>query len=144
MGACHRASATIPHMTNERNADEQAILRVEAAYDSAWRSGDVDALLLCFAPDAVIVSPPGDVANGLAEIETMFRQLFAGDAAGSNHSSEIVRITFVTDDVALVDGVATVQGFRDLGTPDAQPLVHRFSDVLVKQGDAWAINQVRA
>lgn len=131
-------------MTNDRTADEQAIRRVEAAYDLAWRFGDVDALLRCFSQDAVVVSPRGEIASGRPEIETMFRHLFAGDAAGSSHASEIVRITFVTDDVAVVDGEATVQGLREPGILVPQPFVHRFSDILVKRGKAWAISQVRA
>jgi len=39
-----------------RSVDEAAVRAVEAAYDAAWRRGDIDALTGCFAPDA----PPCD------------------------------------------------------------------------------------
>lgn len=39
------------------------VVAVEGAYDRAWGSGDLDALLGCLTEDVVLVSPRGDVAR---------------------------------------------------------------------------------
>ena len=51
---------------------------------------------------------------------------------------------FVSDDVALADGEAVIEGLRGPDGGVMPPLVHRFTDVLVRQDGSWRIAQVRA
>lgn len=124
-------------------ADEQAVRASEAAYDAAWRAGDIQGLLACLTEDAVLVSPRGDVARGLAEIERELGGLLRGPARGSAHTSRIIRVEFVTDDVAVVDGEATVHLAGEEESTGI-PLVHRFTDVLVRRSGTWAVAHIRA
>ena len=120
-------------------ADSAAIRAVEMAYDQAWAAGDVQALVRCLRHDAVVVSPRGEVATGTDEIRALLGAFLGGEAAGSSHESELERITFVRDDVAVVDGRVLVRG-STLGAA----VEHRFTDVLVRDGGRWSISQVRA
>jgi uncharacterized protein (TIGR02246 family) len=132
--------AAAPESNKER--DEAHVLHVEERYDRAWREGDVDALVGCFTENAVLMNPRGEVARGRDEIRRALGEFLAGPAKGSKHSSEVVRLEFITDDVAIVDGEATVE---DVALDDERSTVrHRFTDVLVRQGETWLIAHVRA
>jgi uncharacterized protein (TIGR02246 family) len=119
---------------------EELVRGVEDAYDRAWCAGDLEALLACFDPAAVLVNPRGQVAVGLDDIRAALGGFLGGEARGSEHRSTLERVTFVRDDVAVVDGRAVVS---IPGT--GAPLVHRFTDVLVTDGTGrWVIAAVRA
>ncbi len=51
---------------------------------------------------------------------------------------------FVTDDVALADGEAVIEGLKAPDGGALPPIVHRFTDVLVRGGGGWRIAQIRA
>ncbi len=117
----------------------ELVRAVEAAYDAAWTRGDVAGVLACLTDDAVVVDPRGEVARGRPQVEAMLASFLGGEAAGSSHHSEVVRVELVTDDVALVDGVATLAG------AGGEPYVHRYTDVLRRGTDGtWRIAHVRA
>lgn len=123
----------------DRDRVVRQVRAVEATYDAAWTRGDVDGVLECLTDDAVVVTPRGEVARGRAEVEAMLSTFLGGEARGTSHHSEVVRVELVTEDVALVDGVAT------LGGTGETPYVHRYSDVLRRDaGGIWRIAHVRA
>lgn len=128
----------------DRTRDEQAIRAVEAAYDAAWDAGDLDALIAGFGTDTVVVDPFGGLTAGRGEVVRSLEALFAGGARGSTHRSRIDGVRCVTDDVAVVDGEATLDGLPDSVTGRAGPISHRFTDILVRQGGTWRIAQVPA
>jgi uncharacterized protein (TIGR02246 family) len=125
-----------------KRLNEESILRVESAYDYAWQVGDVEGIVACLTKDAVLVSPRGEVASGHQEVRNLLSEFLSGAAKGSTHTGSIIRIIFVTDDVAIVDGEAQIEGgeFADFSTLAN----HRFTDVLVRSGDSWLIAQIRA
>jgi uncharacterized protein (TIGR02246 family) len=124
-------------------AEETAVREVEAAYDRAWRAGDVDGLLTCLRADAVLVNPRGEVARGHDEIGAALGHFLDTEARGSSHHSVGTRVSFVTDDVALVDGEAQVSGLRD-DAGGSSTIRHSFVDVLVRTDGTWAIAHIRA
>jgi uncharacterized protein (TIGR02246 family) len=117
--------------------DDAAIRAIEEAYDAAWSRGDAAALVSSFAPDAVVVNPRGQVADGKAAFEQIMAGLFASAFRGSTHTGRITRIRYPTDDVAIVDGEATLRG------PELA-VVHPFTDLLVRRDGRWWICDVRA
>lgn len=119
-------------------ADIDAVRAVEAAYDAAWTSGDLVSLLRCFADDAVLVNPRGEVAVWLEQIRERLGAFLQGEAKGSRHASRITRISFVTADVAVVDGEAHLQGGAEWS------MVHRYTDVVVRRDGRWLLAHVRA
>jgi len=122
---------------------EEAIRALEAAYDDAWNRGDVAALIACFTDDALIVDPRGGVTRGRADIRRLLSPMVgAGDGDSSTHKSEIVRIEFVSPEVALVDGRAHIKGLPE--EQNAKGLVHRFTDVVAWREGRWKIAHIRA
>ncbi len=126
---------------SNRQIDEDLIRKREAFYDNAWHQSDIEGLLACFKEDALIISPRNDVASGKDEIRKLFSDFLAGDAKSTKHTSRISRINFITDDVAIVDGDAFIEGSENLSTSDMH---HRFSDILVRYEKDWFIAQIRA
>lgn len=124
-----------------RQLDEELIRKTEASYDQAWRHGDIEGLLICFKDDALIISPRNDVAFGKDQIRKLFSDFLAGEGKSTKHTSSISRVNFVTDDVAVVDGEAFIDGADNL---TAAVTHHRFTDILVRSGEVWLISQIRA
>lgn len=122
--------------------NEESVLRVEAEYDQAWQAGDVEGVVACLKKDAVVITPRGDVACGHQEIRNLFGEFLGGPAKGSTHTSRIIRVNFVTDDVAVLDGEALIEGGEFAA---ASSLAHHmFTDILVRSGGVWLIAQIRA
>lgn len=132
-----------PGERNMREQDEAAVRAVEQAYDAAWNASDVDALVALLTPDAVIVTPYGNVARGRAEIQRLLQQFLAGPGRGSHHTSLVWGVGFVTDDVAVVDAEARIEGLNEPGAARSS-FVHKFTDILVREDRAWRIAHVRA
>jgi uncharacterized protein (TIGR02246 family) len=125
-----------------KHRNEELVLKVESAYDYAWQVGDVERIVACLTKDAILISPRGEVACGHQEIRKLLGDFLGGPAKGSTHTGHIIRIIFVTDDVAIVDGEALIEGGK---FADFSSLAHhRFTDVLVSSGDVWLIAQIRA
>lgn len=141
MVARQYADTPTPH---ERPSDETSIRALEAAYDAAWQDGNVEALLECFTEDAVVVNPRGQIARGRAEIVRMLQAFLKGPAKGSKHMSGVLRVEFITEDVAIVDGQAVLDDLSPTDPSSPSSLTHAFTDVVVRRNDAWAIAHVRA
>jgi uncharacterized protein (TIGR02246 family) len=124
-----------------RQLDEELIRKTEAAYDHAWQQGDIEGIMVCFMEDALLISPRGDVAFGAEQIRNLISDFLGSQAKNTKHTSRISRISFVTDDVAVVDGDAFIEGAENLSTTLVH---HRFTDILVRSGDGWIIAHIRA
>lgn len=122
-------------------SEEQDVIAVELAYDQAWTAGDLTRLRGLFTSDAVIITPNGDVLTGIAEIEEGLRSVMA-QPARKVHASTIDAVHFVTADVAIVDGHAVLDAAA--GAESEARLLHRFTDILVRQDGVWRIAHVRA
>lgn len=123
--------------------EERDVRALERAYDEAWTSGDLARLLSFFVPEAVIVTPYGDVLKGISDIEEGLRAVMSQPSRGT-HTSTINAVRFVTADVAIVDGRAVLDTDAGQATEENHPLLHSFSDVVVKRDGAWRIAHVRA
>jgi uncharacterized protein (TIGR02246 family) len=122
--------------------DEATIREIGEAYDEAWNRGDVPALVAFFTRDAIIIDPRGDVTTGKVEFENVITQLFRGPFQDSLHKTSIIRIHFPKRDVAVVDGEATLTVLKQL--QGSRELTHRYTDVMIKEGDQWLISDTRA
>jgi uncharacterized protein (TIGR02246 family) len=117
---------------------DAAIRDLEQAYDAAWQAHDLDALLACFLPEALIVNPYGEAAEGHEQILLELARVLDDPASPGTHVSDITRVVLLTDEVALVDGEARLKGRGEAA------FSHRFTDVLVRRGSRWFVAQTRA
>ena len=127
-------------MADMSHSDEIAVRAVEATYDRAWSAGDLEALLTCFVDDAVLVNPRGEIASGAEEIRLAVGPLLLDEAKDSVHESTITRVSFVGDNVAVVDGQAAIRK-RDSDRPLFE---HPFTDIVVRTSRGWVIAHGRA
>ena len=123
---------------------EHAVRALEAAYDEAWNRGDVDALLACMTDDALLVDPLGRISRGRDEIRSLLAPLVAPAGGETTHKSEIVRVEFITSDIAVVDGRAHIEGLVLAPGEAALDRFHRFTDIVVCREGQWRIAQIRA
>ena len=118
---------------------EAEIRAIEADYDDAWDSADLTRLMSVVETDIVILDPRGGISVGASEARRLLGDFLAGEGAGSTHESRCKQVSFVTDDVALFDGQATISG------PNLpRPIVHDFTDVFVRRDGSWRIAHIRA
>jgi hypothetical protein len=81
------------------------------------------------------------VAIGKEEVRNLLSNFLGSEAKSTKHTSHITRISFVTDNVAVVDGEAFIEGSENLSASDKH---HSFTDILVRTGNVWLISQIRA
>lgn len=126
----------------KRVKDKATIHQLGEAYDLAWNRGDVHALSSSFTSNAVVVNPRGEVISGKTEFKQTIATLFRGSFKGSIHNTTILRIHFPKEDIAVVDGEATLT----LLTPREgnSKLTHYYTDVMIKEGNTWLIADTRA
>ena len=130
--------------TRDRARDDAGVRALEQAYDAAWNGRDISALVALFTIDAVLINPRGQVARGRGEVEQVIRGFLDGPARKSSHTSVISDVHFLTADVAIVDGEATLTGVLRPDGATELPLVHRFTDVITRSDGSWSIAHVRA
>lgn len=125
--------------TPDLHRDEAEIRAIEASYDSAWSSADMAGLMSVLEPDVVIIDPMGGMSVGASAAQRLLQTFLSGAGLGSTHASRLKRVSFVSDDVALFDGEATIEG------PNLpMPIVHDFTDVFVRREGQWRIAHIRA
>jgi uncharacterized protein (TIGR02246 family) len=119
-----------------RSEDRQAIRQAAAAYSAAFESGDVDKLLSYWASDAEYIDESGKLTQGHDAIASMIKKNHEG-LKGYKLKLEGTGLRFVTGDVALADGKAT------LISPQGKEDVTPFAAVWVKKDGKWLVRSLR-
>jgi uncharacterized protein (TIGR02246 family) len=92
----------------DRQAHETEVREFFEGFCAAWTAGDADAFGKLFTDDADYVSYDGSWAAGRPQLQDNHDKLFRGVIAGSAMVGEIESLRFVTDDVAVLVGNASV------------------------------------
>jgi uncharacterized protein (TIGR02246 family) len=129
-------NAALPEDATGPAADEQAIMKAGAAYAAAFDRGDVDHLLSFWSPEAEYIDESGNVTKGREAIAAHIRKS-QEDLKGYKMKLERTSFRFVTPDVALVDGKAT------LVSPEGKEDVTPFASVWVKSNGKWLVRSLR-
>jgi uncharacterized protein (TIGR02246 family) len=116
--------------------DRQAIGQAATAYIAAFEKGDIDALVAQWAPDAEYIDESGKITQGRAAIAAMLRQNFK-NLKGYKLGLQTTAFRFITPDVALADGKAT------LTSPEGGEERTPYSSVWVKKDGAWKLRSLR-
>jgi uncharacterized protein (TIGR02246 family) len=116
--------------------DSQAIKQAAAAYSAAFDKGDIDRLLSYWSPDAEYIDESGKMTQGREAIAALLRKN-QENLKGYKMKLQGSGFRFVTPDVALVDGKAT------LVSPEGKEDVTPFAAVWVKSGGKWLVRSLR-
>jgi uncharacterized protein (TIGR02246 family) len=119
------------------NAAEKAIADGVAAFAKAYGEGDAKALADLYTDEAIIVDADGGETRGKPAIAQLYADSFQ-ELAGLKLESHIEGISFITKDVARVEG----QSRLSTPTGDASEFT-RFSTLVVLKDGAWKIAEIR-
>jgi uncharacterized protein (TIGR02246 family) len=130
--------------TFDKEREEAAIRAVEKSYDTAWHNGNIEGLMELITDSIVVVNPFGQSASGKIEFRRMLVEFLNGPGKDTKHTSTILRVNFITDNFAMVDGKAIIDNPSINTNLNNSSLTHYFTDLLVKQNETWAIAAIRA
>ncbi|TWU30359.1 YybH family protein [Bythopirellula polymerisocia] len=117
-------------------ADKAAIEKSVASYVAAFNAHDSAALAAHWSPEAVYTNPrTGDQLFGQEAIKQEFDALLA-EAKDAKLDVAVTSIDFVSPQVAVENGVATVTGSKGEAEVTSYQAVH------IKQGGKWLLDRV--
>jgi uncharacterized protein (TIGR02246 family) len=117
--------------------DKEAIARNGEAFIAAVHKGDGAALAAFWVPDGDYTTQTGRHLKGRAAIEQALTAMFA-EHKGLKIQVESETLRFVTPDVAIEDGVATV-----VPADGSLPTDSRFTNVHIKKDGQWLLSSAR-
>ena len=129
-------------MTTPKDDVKEAILSVIAAQDTAWCNGDAVAFGASAMPNVVFTNVVGMFSVGLEAFNVQHAHIFSTIYRGSRLVQQLVHVTMVVDDVAIVDTLTSVTGYHQLppGTaPIDGALQTRLEQVLVRRDGSWRV-----
>ncbi|MBF6334302.1 SgcJ/EcaC family oxidoreductase [Nocardia abscessus] len=127
--------------TIRRTATDEA--RIRALFEDlmqAWTDNDAEAYAGLFTDDSDYVSYDGTRATGRAEHQHNHDKLFRGVLAGSALVGELESIRFVTPDVAILHGTASVLMPWRSRLPERRR--SRQTLVLVRASEGWRVTAI--
>jgi uncharacterized protein (TIGR02246 family) len=110
-----------------------ALQDIHRRFEAAFNTGDMDAMLGLYEPEAVFVAPGGEILHGHDEIRGAYGPMFA---SGANIRIETAGIIEGTGGLVLMHGRWTLSGTQ----PDGSPLEMKgtSAEVLRRQHDgSW-------
>ena len=132
-------------MSDSADTDEAARQEIEsliAGEDAAWNQGDAAGFAARALPDVVFTNIVGMFSVGKSPFVAQHERIFSTIYKGSTCRQSIQHITRLKSDVAIVDTLAILTGFRHtppgIGTIDGA--IHaRLEQVLIRRNDGWWI-----
>jgi uncharacterized protein (TIGR02246 family) len=94
--------------TLTQTADTAQIETLFADFMAAWTANDTEAFGALFTDDSDYVSYDGTIARGRAQHQRNHDKLFRGVLAGSALIGDLESVRYLTPDVAVVYGTASV------------------------------------
>ncbi len=119
-----------------------AIQKVIEAEDAAWKAGDAAAFCEAAMPDVVFTNVVGMFSVGHAPMLAQHARIFSTIYQGSTLRQEITNLKMVRPDVAIVDTLSHLTGFKTL-PPGSEAvdgvLTTRLEQVMVMDGGRWRV-----
>ena len=119
-----------------------AILAVIEAEDAAWKAGDAEAFCAAATPDVVFTNIVGMFSVGHAPMVAQHARIFATIYKGSVVKQTVTNVAMVRPDVAIVDTMTAVSGFKSL-PPGSEAidgvLKTRLEQVMVMEAGRWRV-----
>ena len=123
--------------SDETASDETAVRAAIQSYVDAFNAGDVDKLVGLWSPNGVYTSrTTGDATVGREAMSESFKEMFANQETAPKIAVATSSIDFVSPNVALERGVATIT------RPAGEIEETEYSVVYVKRDEAWLIDRV--
>ena len=124
------------------DADKAAIEAILARQSAAWRAGDAAAFGADVSDGVLFTNVVGMFSIGRAPFHAQHERIFATIYKGSTMDQQLVAITLVRPDVAIVDTLTRVANapHRPPGIELIDGAVRsRLEQVMVKEEGAWRV-----
>lgn len=118
----------------DRAADEAAIRAASAAFTAAFNKADADTLAKLFADDARAIDPD-EALDGRDAIAARLAERFEAET-GATMEATIDSIRFLTDDVAVEDGRATIRSADGVEA-------NAYTVTYVRRDGRWLVAELR-
>ncbi len=119
-----------------------AIMTLIEAEDAAWKAGDAEAFCAAATPDVVFTNIVGMFSVGHAPMVAQHAHIFSTIYQGSTLKQTITNIALVRPDVAIVDTLTELSGFKRL-PPGSEAidgvLKTRLEQVMVMDAGRWRV-----
>lgn len=126
--------------TRDRTDDDARIRALFGDLMQAWTDNDADAYAGYFTDDSDYVSYDGTRAIGRAQHQHNHDKLFRGVLAGSALAGDVESIRFLTSDVAILHGTASVLMPWRSRLPERR--LSRQTLVLVRTSEGWRVTAI--
>ena len=120
--------------------DEDTIRRLFNEYESAYNSGDSEAIASLWDNEGDLFSLSGGIFRGKSEIESFFYKTLSKNYKGSQFHQTIDQIRKLGENIAIVDGKWSITGEM---LPQGYPASGIFTQVLVQFDGVWRITASR-
>jgi len=125
-------------------SDTSAILNIIQGETISWNKGDAETYSRHFAEDGTFTNILGIFSIGHKIFQEKHEQIFKSVFLGTELKQEVVSLKFVRPDVAVVETIGWVSGFKNgpaKGTylDDKGRLRVRLLQVMTKDGSDWKI-----
>jgi uncharacterized protein (TIGR02246 family) len=130
-------------MTDRSHLDDRTrseIAALIAAEDDAWNRGSAEGFAERALPDVVFTNVVGMFSVGKAPFVAQHEHIFSTIYKGSKNRQQMVHITLLKPDVAIVDTLSVVTGALHVppGIQLIDGAIHaRLEQVLVRLSDGW-------
>lgn len=125
--ACLLASGVV--VGQEKSADEQALVAIEAKWDAASRNGDAEALGNIYADRFITTDPDGKVRTR----DEVITRVKSGEIKYQSARADDLKV-YLYGDTAVVSGRWTGKYVENGKPVDA---TERFTDSFVRQNGEW-------
>ena len=114
IGAAHFAA--VPTAAGQTKlADETAIRKIVGDITAAYNRHDAKAYAAYFGQAGELITVRGEKLSGSAAVEGGMAKEFRGTAKRASLRNSSIQITFVADDVAIVNSTTTITGEVNAG-----------------------------
>jgi uncharacterized protein (TIGR02246 family) len=125
-------------------ANEATIRKIYDDFTAAWNKHDPEALARMWALDGDHQEPDGRVAKGRAEVHKLLGMEHSTVFKKTKINLTIETVWFISQDVALVDGVYELTDVVDESGKDIGTRKGHLTSVLMQEGSVWSIAASRA
>jgi len=126
-----------PGLALSQQSAEAGIRERVRQYETAYNTGDADAVAAIYTVDGTHTYALGFTHRGRPEIANGLKELLAGPFKGTRLTLAPLHIRALSADVAVEEAAFSIAGLKEPSGADLPPVTGICLGVYQKQGDLW-------
>ena len=126
---------------HSKEADEIAITRVVADFDTGFNDKNAHACAILFTDVGELTTVRGDTTHGRAELEKHYQSIFSTFLKNAHRTDAVRSVRFLTPTIASVDSDWKLTGATSVNGTEAAPPVREglLTWIVTKHDGQWSI-----